>query len=148
MREERADPVNVGQTEPCRIVKLPEYVDARGSLSVIEIGETIGFEVKRVYYLYDLPVGTIRGAHGHRNLEQLLLALNGEFDVTVDDGFQQTRFHLDNPTHGLYIGPMVWRRLVNFSEGAIGLVLASAHYDEADYYREYDEFLEVARASA
>jgi dTDP-4-dehydrorhamnose 3,5-epimerase-like enzyme len=144
---ERGSQAPIGRVEPCRIVKLPEYVDARGSLSVVEVGETVGFDVKRIYYLYDLPVGVVRGAHGHRHLEQLLLAVNGEFDVTVDDGENQANFHLDHPSHGLYIGPMVWRSLVNFSKGAVGLVLASEHFDEADYFREYDQFLEAVGGS-
>ncbi|AXK33369.1 WxcM-like domain-containing protein [Streptomyces armeniacus] len=138
--------VSVGRIEPCRIIKVPEIVDSRGSLSAIEGGEALGFDFKRVYYLYNMPLGTVRGAHAHRNLQQLLLAMHGSFDVVVEDGSSKATFHLDNPTYGLYIGPMVWRNLVNFSPEAVGLVLASEHYDEADYYRHYDDFLRDARS--
>ncbi|MCO1574786.1 MULTISPECIES: sugar 3,4-ketoisomerase [unclassified Crossiella] len=135
----------VGKVEPCRMVDLPEHNDPRGNLCVVEAGKEIKFDIKRVYYLYDLPATTIRGAHGHRNLEQLIVAVHGKFDITVDDGEYRDRFHLDNPSRGLYVGPMVWRNLINFSPGAVGLVLASTHYDEADYYREYADFQRDAR---
>jgi WxcM-like, C-terminal len=132
----------------CHPIELSEYADPRGSLSVVEGGRDIGFEIKRVYYLYDLPVATVRGAHAHRTLEQLVIAVHGQFEIAVDDGWRQARYRLDRPSLGLYIGPMVWRDLVNFSPGAVGLVLASAHYDERDYYREYPGFLRDARRAA
>lgn len=124
----------------CRTVRFPEHADPRGSLSVVEVGKNLDFEIKRVYYLYDLPVATVRGAHAHRNLRQVVIAVHGCFEITVDDGLRRGRFVLDHPSRGVLIGPMVWRNLTNFSRGAVGLVLASEHYDEDDYYREYDEF--------
>ncbi|MDV6011626.1 FdtA/QdtA family cupin domain-containing protein [Haloechinothrix sp. LS1_15] len=148
MRTVHAGSGVVGRINPCRLIELPEYVDPRGRLSVVEADKDVAFDIKRVYYLYDLPNATVRGAHGHRELEQLVIALHGEFDVMVDDGYRQARFHLDRPSTGLYIGPMVWRDLLGFSSGAVGLVLASMHYDEADYYRDYEEFLRAARSVA
>ncbi|OZM72640.1 hypothetical protein CFN78_13465 [Amycolatopsis antarctica] len=138
----------VGRVKPCRLIDLNEHADPRGSLSVVETGRDIEFDVKRVYYLYDLPVATVRGAHGHRNLEQLVIAVHGQFEITVDDGHHRSRYLLDHPSRGLLIGPMVWRNLINFSPGAVGLVLASELYDESDYYRDYDEFLRDAWAEA
>ncbi|QWF78539.1 sugar 3,4-ketoisomerase [Amycolatopsis sp. CA-230715] len=138
----------VGRVRPCRIVQLNEFSDPRGSLSVVETGKDIDFDIERVYYLYGLPVATVRGAHGHRNLQQLVIAVHGRFEVIVDDGKNKQSFSLDHPSRGLYIGPMVWRDLINFSEGAVGVVLASSHYDEADYYRDYADFLNDARSLA
>lgn len=129
----------------CRLVDLPQFEDPRGSLSVVEAGIDIDFEIRRVYYLYDLPVSTVRGAHAHRTLRQLVIAVHGCFEVTVDDGHATDTFRLDHPSRGLYIGPMVWRDLVNFSPGAVGLVLAAEHYDERDYFREYEDFLRAVR---
>ncbi|MFC4001135.1 FdtA/QdtA family cupin domain-containing protein [Prauserella oleivorans] len=137
-----------GRIKPCRMIELAEHADPRGSLSVVEAGKDIDFEVQRVYYLYNLPMATVRGAHGHRTLQQLVIAVHGQFEITVDDGFRTERYLLDHPRRGLFIGPMTWRNLVNFSPGAVGLVLASEHYDEADYYRDYAEFLRSARAGA
>ncbi|WP_298183201.1 FdtA/QdtA family cupin domain-containing protein [Saccharomonospora sp.] len=130
---------------PWRTIRLPEHADPRGSLAVVESGKDVLFDIKRVYYLYDLPISTVRGAHGHRMLEQLIIAVHGQFEIELDDGFHTARVRLDHPATGLYIGPMVWRNLVNFSAGAVGLVLASAHYDESDYYRDYPSFLAAAR---
>ncbi|MFE5805250.1 FdtA/QdtA family cupin domain-containing protein [Streptomyces sp. NBC_01232] len=139
---------SVGQVRPCTLMDLQTVVDDRGSLSIVEGVKDIGFEIKRFFYLYDLPVKSVRGDHAHRRLEQFVIAVRGSFDVTVDDTSGTSRYHLDNPNQGLYIGPMVWNSLVNFSEGAIALVLASEHYDEADYYRVYEEFTADARLLA
>ncbi len=136
--------VPVGRVKPCRLVELSEHSDSRGSLSVVESGKDIQFEIERVYYLYDLPIAAVRGAHGHRDLEQLIIAVHGNFEVSVDDGLHKNSFRLDRPSLGLYIGPMIWRELVNFSTGAVGVVLASKRYDEADYYRDYADFLRDA----
>ncbi|WP_019806226.1 sugar 3,4-ketoisomerase [Saccharomonospora halophila] len=135
-----------GRVEPCRLLEFDEHADPRGSLSVVETGKDIDFEIKRVYYLYGLPVATVRGAHGHRCLRQVVIALHGQFEITVDDGHTRGRYLLDTPRRGLFIGPMTWRNLINFSPGAVGLVLASEIYDESDYYRNYDEFVLAARA--
>ncbi|MFK0247805.1 sugar 3,4-ketoisomerase [Amycolatopsis azurea] len=133
--------VPVGRIKPCHMVQLSEHSDRRGSLSVVESRKDVQFEINRVYYLYDLPISSVRGAHGHRSLEQLIIAVHGHFEVSVDDGLNKNSFRLDRPSRGLYIGPMIWRELVNFSKGAVGLVLASKHYDESDYYRDYADFL-------
>jgi dTDP-4-dehydrorhamnose 3,5-epimerase-like enzyme len=135
----------IGKVKPCRLVQLSEHTDPRGSLSVVEAGKDIEFEIRRVYYLYDLPISTVRGAHGHRELEQLIIAVHGRFEVVVDDGGNQGSFTLDHPAHGLYVGPMIWRDLINFSPNAVGVVLASAHYNDADYFREYTDFVAATR---
>lgn len=138
----------VGRHNPCRLIQLTEFADPRGRLAVVQTGQDIDFPIKRVYYLYDMPSGTLRGAHAHRNLEQLIVAVHGGFDVCLDDGRNKAGFRLDDPSVGLYIGPMVWRDLVNFSAGAVCLVLASLPYDEGDYYRDYTDFIGVAGSAA
>lgn len=140
------DLAGVGLVDTCHLVGLREHRDFRGGLTVIETGIDVAFPIERVYYIYDVPTDEIRGAHGHRALRQLIIAAHGRFDITVDDGFRQERFTLDRPDLGLYIGPMIWRELVNFSAGAVGLVLASSHYDPSDYYHEYVDFRNDARA--
>lgn len=136
----------VGRVAPCSLVELQKFTDTRGKLSIVEGNKDIGFDIKRVFYVYDLPGTTVRGDHAHRNLEQFVVAIHGSFDVTVDDAFGTFRYHLDDPNQGLYIGPMVWNGLVNFAPEAVGLVLASHHYDEADYYRNYAQFHADARS--
>lgn len=103
------------------------------------------FEIKRVYYLYDVPGGASRAAHGHKALQQLMIAMSGSFDVTLDDGFKKKKFHLNRSYFGLYIPPMMWRDLDNFSSGAVCMVLASDYYDEEDYYRDYKTFVSEAK---
>lgn len=129
--------------EQCRIIELPRISDPRGNLSFIEEGQHIPFEIRRVYYLYDVPGGSDRGSHAHRNLHQFIVAMSGSFDVELDDGHQKRRFHLNRSYYGLYVCPMTWRYLDNFSSGAVCMVLASEHYDEADYIRDYDTFINV-----
>lgn len=129
----------------CRLIDLPKISDPRGNLTSIEGGRHIPFEVQRVYYLYDVPAGAQRGGHAHKDLHQLIIALSGSFDVLLDDGHKQQRNHLNRPYQGLYVCPMIWRELDNFSSGSVCMVLASNLYDEADYYRDYDEFLTYAR---
>lgn len=124
----------------CRIIELPRYADGRGYLGVIEAGEHAPFAIKRIYYLYGVPDGSVRGEHGHRELEQLIVALAGRFRVTLDDGSKQKSFELDSPDIGLYVAPMMWRTIENFSGGALCLVAASEHYDEADYFRDYSQY--------
>lgn len=109
----------------------------------MESGRHIPFEIKRVYHLYDIPAGAERGAHAHRALHQFILPMSGSFDVVLDDGKEKGSFRLDSPSRGLYVCPMMWRRLDNFSPGAVCMVLASAYYDEADYIRDYPEFLSL-----
>jgi hypothetical protein len=134
--------------ESCKIIDLPRIADPRGNLTFVEAGRHIPFDIRRVYYLYDVPGGAERGGHAHRALEQLLVAMSGSFDVVLDDGRQQKRYHLNRSYFGLYIAPMVWRHLDNFSSGSVCLALASAPYDESDYYREYETFLHEIRRCA
>lgn len=130
----------------CRRIDLPKIQDHRGNLTFIEAGRHAPFEFRRVYYLYDVPGGAARAAHGHKALHQLMIAMSGSFDVTLDDGFEKKTFHLNRSYFGLYIPPMIWRDLDNFSSGAVCMVLASDYFDEADYYRNYDDFIRAARA--
>jgi len=127
--------------QDCRVVNLPKIVDSRGNLTFVEGGNHIPFDIKRVYYLYDVPGGASRAAHGHKALHQLMICMSGAFDVTLDDGQKKQKFHLNRSYYGLYIPPMIWRDLDNFSTGAVCMVLASEIYDESDYFRNYDEFL-------
>lgn len=128
----------------CRLVSLPRMSDGRGSLSFIQPGPILPFDIRRVYYLYDVPEGQVRGAHGHRHLEQLMVAVAGAVDVECDDGRQRRIFRLDSPDVGLYVCPMIWRNLIGFGAGTVCMVLASERYDEADYFRNYDDFLAAA----
>ena len=125
----------------CRLIELPKVTDPRGNLTVIEGQRHIPFEVKRVYWLYDVPGGAQRAGHGHRVLKQFLVAASGSFDVIVDDGSERRRFFLNRSYYGLYLPPMIWREIDNFSSGAVCLSLASDHFDESDYIREYPEFV-------
>jgi len=125
----------------CRLVDLPKIGDPRGNLTFIEGGRHVPFDIRRVYYLYDVPGGAERGGHAHKELHQLIVAMSGSFDVVLDDGFEKKRIHLNRSYTGLYVCPMIWRELDNFSSGSVCMVLASNHYDEADYYRDYQNFL-------
>jgi dTDP-4-dehydrorhamnose 3,5-epimerase-like enzyme len=131
--------------EHCRLIELPKISDPRGNLSYIEGGQHIPFDIKRVYYLYDVPGGSDRGSHAHKNLHQFVVAMSGSFDVVLDDGKEKKRFHLNRSYYGLYVCPMMWRDLDNFSSGAVCMVLASAHYDEADYIRVYSQFTALTK---
>lgn len=124
----------------CEIIDFPKIEDPRGNLTFIEGGRHVDFDIKRVYYLYDVPGGAERGGHAHKGLHQLLIAMSGSFDVVVEDGFGAKRFHLNRSYYGLYIPPMIWREIDNFSSGSVCMVLASEHYDEDDYYRDRGEF--------
>lgn len=124
----------------CRVVDLPKIQDARGNLTFIEGGRHVPFEIQRVYYLYDVPGGAERGGHAHKALHQLIVAMSGSFDVVLGDGRRQRRVHLNRSYQGLYVCPMIWRELDNFSSGSVCMVLASNRYDEADYYRDQGEY--------
>lgn len=126
------------------MINIPIVHDQRGNLSVVEGGEQIPFDIKRLYYLYDVPGGASRGGHAHRKLEQLIIAASGSFDVILDDGKTRTKYTLNRSYHGLFIPTMTWRTIENFSSGAVCMVLASEHYDASDYIYEYDDFLKEA----
>jgi len=124
----------------CRFIDLPKINDPRGNLTFVEGQIHIPFDIKRVYYLYDVPGGSDRGAHAHKNLHQFIVAMSGSFDVVLNDGDRERRFHLNRSYYGLYVCPMMWRYLDNFSSGAVCMVLASEHYDESDYIRDRGQF--------
>jgi dTDP-4-dehydrorhamnose 3,5-epimerase-like enzyme len=129
--------------EDCKIIDLPKISDPRGNLTFIEGGQHIPFDIKRVYYLYDVPGGAERGGHAHKALNQLIIAMSGSFDVILDEGGEKKRFHLNRSYQGLYVCPMIWRELDNFSSGSVCMVLASNIYEESDYYRDYNEYLKA-----
>lgn len=129
-----------------RLVRLPVVPDERGKLSFIEGGRHVPFDIARVYYLYDVPAAAARGGHAHKELKQLIIALSGSFDVKLDTGAYRRVVQLNRPNIGLLISSMIWRELDNFSSGGICLVLASMPYEEADYFRDYDEFLKSCGA--
>jgi dTDP-4-dehydrorhamnose 3,5-epimerase-like enzyme len=124
----------------CRTIELPVVAEPRGNLTFVESERHIPFPLRRVYYLYDVPSGAERGGHAHKQLHQLLIAISGAFDVHVDDGRERRSHHLNRPHKGLYIPPMVWREIDNFSGGSVCLALVSDFYEEDDYFRDYAEF--------
>lgn len=127
--------------DKCQMIDLPRINDPRGNLTFVEGGIHIPFDIRRIYYLYDVPGGATRGGHAHKALHQLIIAMSGSFDISLDDGHSKKTVHLNRSYHGLYVCPMIWREIDNFSSGAVCTVLASEHYDELDYYREHSEFL-------
>lgn len=130
----------------CTIIELDKHHSNRkGNLTVVENGQTLPFDVKRVYYLYDIPGGESRGAHAHKHLSQLIIAASGSFRVTLDDGKVKRSFFLNRPYQGLYVKPGIWRDLDDFSSGAVCMVLASDVYDKEDYIRDYNEFIEYRK---
>lgn len=130
----------------CTMVELDKHhSNRRGNLTVVENGQTLPFDVKRVYYLYDIPGGESRGAHAHKHLNQLIIAASGSFRVTLDDGKVKRSFFLNRPYQGLYVKPGIWRDLDDFSSGAVCMVLASEVYDKDDYIRDYNEFIEFRK---
>lgn len=131
----------------CKILDLKKISDPRGNLTVIESKKDIPFDIKRVYYIYDVPGGESRGAHAHKTLEQIMIALSGSFDIKVDDGKGKKTFSLNRAYYGLYLPRMVWREINNFSSGSVCLVLASDFYKENDYVRDYNEFLSLTEGT-
>jgi hypothetical protein len=129
----------------CNLIDLPKISDPRGNLTFVEGGRHIPFEIKRVYYLYDVPGGATRAGHAHKTLHQVLIAISGSFDVLLDDGTEKKRYHLNRSYFGLYIYPLTWREIDNFSSGAVCLAVVSDFYNETDYYRDYSEFLRSVR---
>lgn len=126
----------------CKIIDLPKISDYRGNLSFVESMNQIPFDIKRVYYLYDVPGGAERGGHAHKELHQLVIAISGSFEVTLNDGKNSTTYILNRSSKGLYICPLIWRDLKNFTSGSVCLVLASDFYSEDDYFRNYEIFYE------
>ena len=129
--------------DACQLVSLPKIADPRGNLTFIEGGNHIPFDIQRVYYLYDVPGGAERGGHAHKGLHQLIIAMSGSFDVVLDDGREKKRVHLNRSYNGLYVCPMIWRELDNFSSGSVCMVLASSKYEEDDYFRNYADFIQA-----
>jgi dTDP-4-dehydrorhamnose 3,5-epimerase-like enzyme len=125
----------------CHVVELPKIHYPQGNITPITGSIQIPFDIKRIYYLYDVPGGETRGGHAHYNLQQLIVAVSGSFDIIIDDGKRKKIITLNRPNSGLYLTPGIWRDLINFSSGAVLLVLASDKYDENDYIRDYNQFL-------
>lgn len=131
--------------QECIIIELPKISDPRGNLTFVESNRHIPFEIKRVFYLYDVPGGERRAGHALKRCHQLLIANSGSFDVIVDDGIARKHFQLNRSYYGLYIPPFVWREIENFSSNSICAVLASEFYNADDYYRDYQEYLQAVR---
>lgn len=140
--------MNWPNVNSCELIQLPKINDRRGNLTFIEGMRHLPFEIKRVFFLYDVPTAESRGAHAHRDLHQALVCLAGSFDVEVDDGVRRSTVHLNRPWQALHIPPLIWAAEANFDPGTVCLVLASAPYDEADYIREYDNYLALFRADS
>jgi hypothetical protein len=125
----------------CNIIHFPRIENRSGNITAVENGIEVPFDVKRIYYLYDIPGGKDRGAHAHKALQQVIIAASGSFDITIDDGKNKKTVHLSRPYFGLHVLPGMWRNISNFSSGAICLVISSECYDSGDYLRTYDDFL-------
>jgi dTDP-4-dehydrorhamnose 3,5-epimerase-like enzyme len=136
----------VTSVDDCRLVELPRIERPEGSITPIEAGKTVPFDIARVYYIYDLVGGSERGGHAHLELEQLMVAVMGAFTVVLDDGRRRREVELNRSYVGLHIPQLIWREMHNFSSGAVCVVLASIPYAEADYVREYDAFLRLRSA--
>jgi hypothetical protein len=135
--------INRSTIDDCKIIELPRIADPRGNLTFLEGSRHVPFDIRRVFYLYDVPTDESRGAHAHHRLQQFLICLAGSFDAAIDDGHRKTRIHLNRPWKGLYIPPMIWAAEVSFDAGSVCLVLASELYNAADYIRDYSQYLEL-----
>jgi oxalate decarboxylase/phosphoglucose isomerase-like protein (cupin superfamily) len=141
--------VNNSNIEDCGIISLSSIGSKRkGNITPVYGGTHIPFDIQRIYYLYDVPAGAERGGHAHKELHALIIAVSGSFDVILKDGQTEKIFSLNRPFYGLYIPRLIWRELTNFSSGSICLVLASLHYDENDYIRDYNKYLEIKKGEA
>ncbi len=129
----------------CRVIQLPKITDPRGNLTFIEGRRHIPFEIKRVFYLYDVPGGETRAGHALKNCHQFIIAISGSFDLILDDGACKGRYHLNRSYYGLYVPPLIWREIDDFSTNSVCLVMASAFYNEQDYYRDYQDFQRAVR---
>ncbi|HAF00292.1 MAG TPA: hypothetical protein DCO68_13035 [Methylophilaceae bacterium] len=134
--------------EDCRIIELPKIHNPQGNLTFVENDSQIPFDMKRVYYVYDVPGGAERGGHAHKKLHQFIVAMSGSFDITLDDGKDKKKFHLSRSYYGLYVCPMIWREIDNFSSGSVLMCIASEKYTEEDYYRHYEDFMRARWAAA
>jgi hypothetical protein len=133
----------VSRIDACKYLDLPKINDRQGNLTFVEGDHHVPFDVQRVFYIYDVPSGADRGAHAHRTLHQVLVCISGSFDVLVDDGFEQATFTLNRPWRGLHVPPMIWASEASFAPGTVCLVLTSAPFDEKDYIREHQVFLQA-----
>jgi dTDP-4-dehydrorhamnose 3,5-epimerase-like enzyme len=131
----------------CKQIELPVVADPQGNLAFADGESQVPFPISRVFYVYDVPGGAVRGGHSHRTLEQVVFCVSGRLEVEVDDGKQRRAFVLDDPRVGLYLPPMVWHDIGGFSPGTVYLVLPSADFDEADYIRDFDEYLAAVQAA-
>ena len=131
--------------QDCHLIDLPKINDARGNLTFIEAEHHVPFPIQRVFYLYDVPGGSVRAGHALKRCHQFIIAISGSFDVLLDDGSARQRFHLNRSHYGLYVTPLTWREIDNFSSNSVCLVLASAAYREDDYLRDYESFLAAVR---
>lgn len=131
----------------CSLIDLPRVNDPRGNLTFIEGGRHVPFELKRIFYLYDVPGGAMRAGHALKRCHQFIVATSGSFDVILDDGAERKRFQLNRSYYGLYVPPLVWREIDNFSSNSVCVVLASEAYDESDYYRDYEDFLAAVKGA-
>ena len=129
----------------CSLIDLPRVNDPRGNLTFIEGGRHVPFDLKRIFYLYDVPGGAMRAGHALKRCHQFIVATSGSFDVILDDGSERKRFQLNRSYYGLYVPPLVWREIDNFSSNSVCVVLASETYDESDYYRDYEDFLAAVK---
>ena len=129
----------------CRIVDLPQVIDPKGNVVIIEGDKTAPFDIKRVFYMFNTPTGITRGGHAHKLLHQLIVAIAGSLDVVVDDGAKKKQVHLDSPQQGLFIPPMIWNELLNFSKDAVCVVFASEHYSSDDYIKSYESFQQMTK---
>lgn len=123
-----------------KIIELPKYCDKSGSLSVIEEGQNVPFDIKRVFWIYDVPGGESRGGHAYKTSKELIIALSGSFDIHLDDGTEKMTFHLNRSYYGLYVPQGMWREMDNFSTNSVAMVVSSSLYSEEDYIRDYDEY--------
>ena len=131
----------------CTLIDLPRVNDPRGNLTFIEGGRHVPFELKRIFYLYDVPGGAMRAGHALKRCHQFIVATSGSFDVILNDGAERKRFQLNRSYYGLYVPPLVWREIDNFSSNSVCVVLASETYDESDYYRDYEDFLAAVKGA-
>lgn len=129
----------------CKIIDLPKISDPRGNLTFVEGDNHIPFRIKRVYWIYDVPGGDIRGGHSYKKLQEVIIAVSGSFDVVLNDGGQKKVYSLNRSYYGLYVPNLLWRDLENFSTNSLCLILASDLYDESDYIRDYDEFVSMKK---